>query len=338
MSYKNKVKKLISKELNVKNVVLFSSCRNAFYFLIKSLNLGFNDEVIIQKFICDSLPIAVKQAGAKSILVEVNKDTFNLDIEKVKSNINENTKAIFFVHTYGNSIGINEIKKLCQEKGILLIEDIAHAYGSSLNGVKAGTFGDYAVYSFTKQMVNFGGGALISNKDVSNVVELRDSMKVGAGLFVYLKRFMASLYETRAFFVSKLLIDFVSGSDDLKLTNVLDKHNHCIGIEAFFAYMQLKNIKKVIEKKKQNYLMLRGKVKTQRMGENSSFNYLSFFFDNKDLRDDAISNSFLFLPVWKNSVISDNLAFVPNSVDFSRKKLKKFVNFFNKYNKKGSLK
>jgi len=325
----------LSRFVGVKNALLFSSCRNALYTLIKSLELKETDEVLVQSFICDSLPMAIEKAGAKPILIEVNEETFNLDSRIVEEAINENTRAVLFVHTYGNPSGIEEISGLCKKHNLILIEDIAHALGASCNGKAAGSFGDYTIYSLTKQMVNFGGGALLTNRNLRGIIELRDEEKNKPVRLNYPKRFMASLYETRAFFLSKLLIDFVRKRADLKLANLLSSHFYCTKIEAYFALRQLTNLPNTILLKRKNYDYLKKYVNTQRIEGDSSFNYLSLVFPDKKTRDLALKKHFLFLPPWDGSTISERLIFIPNNPQFTRKELNSIVNVYNKVYKMG---
>src|SRR3989344_6976018 len=325
--YKKRLEQELSTYLGVKNTVLFSSCRNALYTLLLSLKLKQKDEVIIQSFICDSLPMAIEKAGATMIKVEVDPHTFNLSEESVEKKINKNTKVIIFVHTYGNPTGIMEIKALCEKNKLILIEDIAHALGASFNGKLAGTFGDYTVYSLTKQMVNIGGGALLTNNDVSKIKFIRDGNRQKPALADYPKRLVASLYETKAFFLSKLLIDFAKKKVDLKLANTLSPHFYFTELEAFLALRQLPKIKDKITKRKDNYLQLKNTLPENLIIQNineeaySSYNYLSIIFPNEELRDLAVKKHFLFLPPWAGSKISGRILFIPNNPNFNKKKI-----------------
>jgi len=330
MNIQQQLERELSSFLGLKNTVLFSSCRNALYTLLLSLPLQKDDEVIIQSFICDSLPQAIEKAGGKAVLAEVHPSTFNLDPEEVQKNITKKTKAVVFVHTYGNPSGVREVQDICKKNNILLIEDIAHALGASEGAQLAGTFGDYAIYSFTKQLVNFGGGALITNHDVLKICELRDALHKPAPLLSYMKRLMASLYETRAFFLSKIMIDIARRNTDLKMVNSLDKNFRCSLLEAYVALPQIKNLHRVIQKKRKNYLALRDQVPTQNIATTavSSYNYLSLWFESKEQRDRALAKNFLFLPPWRGSRISGKIIFIPNNPSFSKRKVHTFINSY----------
>ncbi|MBI2151823.1 aminotransferase class I/II-fold pyridoxal phosphate-dependent enzyme [Candidatus Woesearchaeota archaeon] len=326
--YKLELEKYLANYLGLKYTVLFSSCRNALYTLLLSFNLKSDDEVMIQDFICDSLPRAVKLAGGKVVSVPVDEETFNLTAKEVKKRINKNTKAIIFVHTYGNPSGIKEIAELCKKHKIILIEDIAHALGAKYDGKLAGTFGDYAVYSFTKQMVNLGGGALITNRDVEKIKILKEQLNRPASKLIKLKRLFASMYESRAFFISKIMIDLARKKSNLKQSNDLDSHYECSNLEARMVLSQIKNLEKDIIKRKENYNFIKDKCKTQKIEtkSESGYNYLVQIFQDKEKRDMFLRKNNSFLKPWPNSNVSEILTFVPNSPNFSKNEISSLFN------------
>lgn len=335
LNYKEKLKRELAHFLGLKNVVLFSSCRNALYTLLLSLNLKPTDEIIIQKFICGSLPLAIQKAGAKPVLVEVNEETFNLDASTVKESITLHTKAIIFVHTYGNPSGILEIKDLCEQHHLILIEDIAHALGARYNGRLAGTFGDYAVYSFTKQMVNVGGGAVITNHDVCNLNQIKEQLSHSEDFFFgvknpipYLKRLFTSLYETRAFRFSKILINFVQRKSYLnqknKPTNQLGSHFQCSSIEAYLAARSIGRLQEQQREREKNYQFLKEKGVTMQISHvlaKPSYNYLSIILPDGKKRDMLLKDNLLFSFAWTGSKISDKVVFIPNNPHFRKREL-----------------
>jgi len=87
----------------------------------------------------------------------------------------EKTKAIIYVHLFGNMVDTSEIQEFCKEKNIIFIEDASQSLGSSLNGVKAGTIGDCSVYSFNSNKViagiNGGGVLLTDNEEQAKLVQ-----------------------------------------------------------------------------------------------------------------------------------------------------------------------
>jgi dTDP-4-amino-4,6-dideoxygalactose transaminase len=116
-------------------------------------------------------PLSVLKSGGKVEFVDCNKNDLCLSFEDLKSKIEKyKPAAVWVVHIGGHiSFQIEEIVKLCRDRGIILLEDCAHAHGASWNGKKAGTWGDAGVYSFyaTKTISTGEGGMLVTkNKDL----------------------------------------------------------------------------------------------------------------------------------------------------------------------------
>ena len=133
--------------------VATNSCSSALEISLNVLGVGSGDEVIVptQTFIATGS--SVVKVGAKPIFCEINKN-FLIDFEDLKKKINKHTKAVVIVHFAGLiHEDILNIRKFLNEKGIFLIEDAAHAIGSSLNGIKAGNFGDLSCFSFFQRKI-----------------------------------------------------------------------------------------------------------------------------------------------------------------------------------------
>jgi dTDP-4-amino-4,6-dideoxygalactose transaminase len=116
-------------------------------------------------------PHSAIKAGARVEFVDCNKDDLCLSLEDLKRKIDQyKPAAVWIVHIGGHiAFQIEEISRLCKEKGIILLEDCAHAHGASWNGRKAGAWGDAGIYSFyaTKTVTTGEGGMLVSdNKDL----------------------------------------------------------------------------------------------------------------------------------------------------------------------------
>lgn len=127
------------------------------------------DEVIISglTFVADAN--VVLMCGATPIFADINSfENWNPSIKDIKSKVTSKTKAIIVVHFAGYPIeDIDELIFFCKEKNIILIEDVAHAVGSSYNGLKCGTFGDMACFSFfSNKNLSTGEGGMFVTKNV----------------------------------------------------------------------------------------------------------------------------------------------------------------------------
>lgn len=131
------------------------------------LGIGKGDEVITTPFTAIPTVSAILDTGATPVFVDVDVDTFLIDISKVESVITKKTKAIIPVHIFGNGVDIPLLKQIVGE--IPIIEDACQAHGSMLNGKKLGSFGDMGVFSFypTKNLGAYGDGGIIvtNNKE-----------------------------------------------------------------------------------------------------------------------------------------------------------------------------
>ena len=130
------------------------------------LKLNSKDEVIIPSHTYCASALPFTRYKVKIKWVDINKDDFTIDVEHLKKIINKNTKVIFAVHLYGLPCEIIEIKKICDQKKIILIEDCAQSLGSKIKDRYVGTFGDMSVFSFHQQknMTTLGeGGMLVVN-------------------------------------------------------------------------------------------------------------------------------------------------------------------------------
>ena len=154
-----------SKYNNCKYGVAVSNGGAALEVLFRSLELN-EKEVILPTNTFIATYNSVMFAGAKPILADVSYKDMCLDLENIKKNYNSNTGAVCVVHIGGIITSeIEEIKNFCNEKNIYLIEDAAHAHGSTHNGKHAGEFGVGAAYSFfsTKTFTSGEGGMVITN-------------------------------------------------------------------------------------------------------------------------------------------------------------------------------
>jgi perosamine synthetase len=152
-----------------------NSGTSALHLAALSLGLGPGDEVIVPAFTFAASANAIALTGAEVRFADVSIDTFNLDCESAKKLLNPRTRAVMFVHLYGNPAGIAEAANFAKENNLFLIEDAAQAHGAIFDNVSVGAWGDVAAFSFypTKNMTTGEGGMVVSkNLDLLSTVEL----------------------------------------------------------------------------------------------------------------------------------------------------------------------
>lgn len=129
------------------------------------------DEVIVPANTYIASILAITQNNLVPILVEPNPETFNIEPCNIENAITTKTKVILPVHLYGQLCPMKEIMCLARKKGLLVLEDCAQAHGASIDGIKAGNWGDAAAFSFYpgKNLGALGdAGAITTNNDQLN--------------------------------------------------------------------------------------------------------------------------------------------------------------------------
>ena len=121
---------------------------DALMLSLKALGIGTGDEVIIPANTFIATALAVSYTGAKPILVDPEKTTFNIDPKLIESAVTSRTKAIIPVHLYGQACDMDKIMTIATQYGLKVVEDCAQAHGATYKGRKVGTFGDTGCFSF----------------------------------------------------------------------------------------------------------------------------------------------------------------------------------------------
>jgi dTDP-4-amino-4,6-dideoxygalactose transaminase len=148
------------------HAVAVSSGTAALHLSCVAAGLGPGDEAIVPGMTFISSANAVRYTGATPVLCEVGgPHDFNIDVEDVERRITPKTKAVIAVHFCGYPARVLELRRLCDERGLLLIEDAAEAVAATVDGSgrRAGTVGDLACFSlFSKNQLCVGEGGMIT--------------------------------------------------------------------------------------------------------------------------------------------------------------------------------
>ncbi len=168
--------------VGTKYAVAVNSGTSALEIILRALDIK-GSSVIVPTNTFFATPASVIHAGGKVIFADAT-DNLCLDPKSLKQNIQKDTKAIIIVHIGGLvPPDIVAIQQICQEHGLALIEDAAHAHGSTLNGQKAGSFGIAGAFSFypTKVMTSGEGGMITTDdeKIYQRALVFRDQGKAG---------------------------------------------------------------------------------------------------------------------------------------------------------------
>ena len=132
---------------------------------VAALDIGMGDEVIMPSFTIISCAAAVVRAGAKPVLVDSDRQTWNMDVAQVEAKITPRTRAIMVVHIYGLPVDMDPLIAIAQRHGIAIIEDAAEMHGQTYRGKPCGSFGVISTFSFypNKHITTGEGGMVVTD-------------------------------------------------------------------------------------------------------------------------------------------------------------------------------
>jgi len=138
----------------------------AIHLALAALNLGPGDEVIVPSFTYVASVNTILQTGANPVFVDSLEATLQVDPDAVRRAITPRTRAVMAVHLYGHPCDMDALVGICEEHGLLLVEDCAEAFGTYWKGRHVGTFGDAATFSFFgNKTITTGEGGMVLARD-----------------------------------------------------------------------------------------------------------------------------------------------------------------------------
>lgn len=163
-----------------RKVLFFNRGRDSLYFFLKLLKLKNIDEVVVQGFTCVSVIAPIVWSNAYPVYTDISIGDFNIDVEKLKEKITENTRVVIVQHTFGNIANLKEIADLIKEfnihrdsqSRIYLIEDCAHLFLDSYEKVDVGKYSDALFFSFAQDKIiscTQGSALVIMNRKFESV-------------------------------------------------------------------------------------------------------------------------------------------------------------------------
>ena len=170
---------LFNKKFKIKYSTTVSSCTAGLEMALAALNLNYNDEIIMSSFNFIAAGLAALKTKAKIIFIDLKKNSFDINLQDLKKNINKNTKCIILTHYNGYAQPLKEISKIIKKKKIKIIEDCAHSLGSKyFNSNYIGSKSFAAIFSFgpTKLITSGGaGGMVVSNNKsfIKKIVQMK---------------------------------------------------------------------------------------------------------------------------------------------------------------------
>ena len=195
--------------VGTRECVALSSGTSALHLMLLAYGIGPGDEVVVPSFTFIATANAVALCGARPVFADVEPRTLALDPADVERRITPRTKAIMPIHYSGAPCRVRELRRLADARGVLLLEDAAQAFGATVGGRQAGTFGQAAALSFcqNKVITTAGeGGAVVTDDErlAARMRELRSHGRV----------------ETRDYFTSVHDLDYVAAGFNYRMSSV----------------------------------------------------------------------------------------------------------------------
>jgi len=167
----------IADYVGVKYAVAVNSGTSALHLIVKALGIKERDEVITTPFSFISSSNCILYERAKPVFVDIDPETYNIDVSKIESKITAKTKAILAVDIFGRPAEWDALQAISKKHHLMLIEDSAEALGSEYHNKKCGGFGDAGVFAFypNKQITTGEGGMIVTNNE--SIYKLCKSMR-----------------------------------------------------------------------------------------------------------------------------------------------------------------
>jgi UDP-4-amino-4,6-dideoxy-N-acetyl-beta-L-altrosamine transaminase len=150
-----------------KHAVLVNSGTSALHCACLAAGIGEGDEVITTPLTFAASANCVLYCGGTPVFADVDPETYNIDPDSIRQKITSKTKAVIAVDFTGQVVKADEIRAICDEFGLVFIEDAAHSIGSRYKGKPVGSFADMTCFSFhpVKTVTSGEGGAILTNDD-----------------------------------------------------------------------------------------------------------------------------------------------------------------------------
>ena len=264
--FNNKVEDKCSKIINARCLTT-NSGSSSLEMCLKVLNIKKGDEVIIPSFTFIATAQAILEVGATPVICKTNKDTFNLDVKEVKKCVTKKTKAIIFVHLFGNPTGIKEVNNYCKKNNIFLVEDCAQAFGAKYKNRSVGTFGECSAFSFNScKHISCGDGGLFVTKS-KKIYRLAKAIRHAGLIQNYQGEFISKYVGGKNLlteFQAAILLPQLKNWDKLLKNRKINAENAINNLKKY-DFIKLQNIKKDYYSSYQRIVFL---VKNKKQAEN----------------------------------------------------------------------
>jgi perosamine synthetase len=222
---------LIKDYLGVRNVVAVNTGTTALHIALDAYNIGPGDEVITPSLTFCAGMQSIIALNAAPVFCDIDPDTLNIDISDMEKKITPKTKAVMPVHYCGYACDMDRLLDIAGRNKIVVIEDAAHAFGSSYKGRKIGSMGDATCFSFDPiKNITCGEGGAIAVNDDGIAEKIRKKRNLGISKDSWQRQ-----ENTRSWFYEVVMPGY---------------RYHMSNINAAIGIVQLRKINKFIERRR----------------------------------------------------------------------------------------
>ncbi len=165
--YVQRFEKAMQDYLGVRHAIACASGTDALQLTLMAIDVKPGDEIITTPFTFAATTETIALLGATPIYVDIDPNTFNIDVEQIEEKITSRTRAILPVHLFGQPVNMTRINEIARKHRLIVIEDAAQAVGAKWEGKMACSIGDMAAISFypSKNLGAFGDGGMVTTND-----------------------------------------------------------------------------------------------------------------------------------------------------------------------------
>lgn len=173
-SYINRFEEAFAAFIGVKYAITTTNGTTALHLALATLGIGPGDEVILPDHTMFACASAICYTGAKPVVVDVDRDTWNMDVTKIEKKITKRTKVIMPVHIYGHPVDMDPVLNLAKKYHIRVVEDAAESHGALYKNKMVGSFGNINAFSFyANKIVTTGEGGMVVTNDTKLAARAR---------------------------------------------------------------------------------------------------------------------------------------------------------------------
>lgn len=159
----------------VRHAIGCANGSDALLLALMALDIGEGDEVITTPYSFFATASSIARVGARPVFVDIDPQTYNIDVDKIEAAITDRTRAVMPVHLYGQCAEMGAIRELCERRGLRVVEDAAQAIGADDGESRAGGMSDIGCFSFypSKNLGGAGDGGMLTTNDDGLAEKLR---------------------------------------------------------------------------------------------------------------------------------------------------------------------